>query len=142
MNKNEEVVRRAWGAYDRGDEAGFASCLAPEWREFDSDGDSIRLEDILPGMRASRLAFPDKHTEIQQVVNEGDVVVTRTSTTATHTGKYFDLEPSGKKVRSHEISIHRVAKGLIVETFQETGAVGFYMQISGRQAPEQTDNIG
>lgn len=143
MNKNEELVRRAWAAYDRGDEAGFAACLSPDWREYDAEGDSIGLADCIPGMRATRVAFPDKQTEIQQVIKEGDIVVTRSTTTATHTGKYFDLEPTGKKVRVHEISIHRIANGLIAETFQETGTTaGFYTQISGRQAPEPTDNIG
>ncbi|HEY0492028.1 MAG TPA: ester cyclase [Candidatus Dormibacteraeota bacterium] len=142
MEENEALVRRAWAAYDRGDEAEFGACLSPRWREYDAEGDSIALVDIVPGMKASRVAFPDKHTEIQQVVCEGNIVVTRTTTTATHTGRYYDIAPTGKRLRSHEISIHRIEGGLIAETFQETGTAGFYMQLTGRPAPSQTDNIG
>lgn len=141
MHEHEALVRRAWAAYDRGDVEEFGACLAPDWREYDADGDSITLADVVPGMRAQRVAFPDKHTEVQHVIREGDVIVTRTTTTATHTGKYFDLEPTGKSLRSHEISIHRIVRGRIAETFQETGASGFYTQLTGRPAPEPTDNF-
>jgi predicted ester cyclase len=142
MNDPEALVRRAWAAYDRGDVDAFADCLAPDWKEVDADGDSVTLADVIPGMHAARLAFPDRHTEIQQVIREGDIVVTRTTTSATHTGPYFDLAPTGKRLRSHEVSIHRVVDGRIAETFQETGADGFYMQLAGRAAPQRTDNIG
>ena len=141
MHENEALVRRAWVAYDRGDEKEFGACLAPDWREYDADGDSITLADVVPGMLAQRVAFPDKHTEVQQVIREGNLVVTRSTTTATHTGKYFDLEPTGKQLRSHEISIHRIVNGRIAETFQETGASGFYTQLSGRPSPNPTDNF-
>jgi len=65
----------------------------------------------------------------------------RLATTATHTGKCFDLEPTGKTLRSHEISIHRIAGGRIAETFQETATAGFYMQLTGRPSPQPTDNF-
>ena len=74
MPENEALVRRAWAAYDRGDEKVFGACLAPDWREYDADGDSTTLADVVPGMLAQRVAFPDKHTEVQQVIREGDLV--------------------------------------------------------------------
>jgi ketosteroid isomerase-like protein len=35
LDAEKDVVRRAWAAYDAGDESGFAACMTPEWREHD-----------------------------------------------------------------------------------------------------------
>ncbi|MDQ1448437.1 MAG: hypothetical protein QOC79_1408, partial [Actinomycetota bacterium] len=56
---NAELARRAWAAYDRGDEEAFAACLTDDWREYDSAGVSETLEGEREAMRAHRTAFPD-----------------------------------------------------------------------------------
>jgi predicted ester cyclase len=87
-------------------------------------------------MDAQRRAFPDKHTEIVQELVEGDLLAQRTITIATHTGRYFDLEPTGRTVRLHEINIHRMVGARIAETWIAVSAPGgFYKQLSGRDAP-------
>jgi predicted ester cyclase len=139
-DKNE-LVARAWAAYDRGDEETFAACLTDDWREYDGTGDSASLDDVVASMRLHRSAFPDKKTTVEQWVTEGDIVVARSVTTATQTGQYLDLEPSGRTVRISEISIHRIQDGLIAETWQETGGGGFYEQLTGRPAPPEGDNM-
>ncbi len=65
---NIELLRRAWAAYNRGDEEGFAACLADDWREYGPDGGSATLEDERPTMELHRLAFPDKRTEFHRIV--------------------------------------------------------------------------
>jgi predicted ester cyclase len=138
----KDVVRRAWAAYDQGHEDAFLACLAENWKEYGGDGaDSGTAQTVLSSMRLHRSAFPDKKTTIAQWVVEGDLVVARSVTTATHKGRYIDVEPTGKQLRTHEISIHRVVDGKIVETWYESGG-GFYRQLTGRPAPVPADNIG
>ena len=139
---NIELLRRAWAAYDRGDEEGFAACLADDWREYGLDGGSATLEDERPTMELHRSAFPDKHTEIHRIVADKDTVACHCTVTATHTGKYLDAEPTGKRVVVHEMMFNRVLDGRIAETWAMTAGPGFYEQITGREAPEALDNLG
>jgi predicted ester cyclase len=95
---NAVLLRRAWAAYSRGDIEAFASCLTDDWREYGPEGeagDFATLEDERPTMEAHRLAFPDKHTEIHQIVADDEMVGCICTVSATHTGRYFDVEPTG-----------------------------------------------
>ncbi len=82
-HRNAQLLRRAWAAYDRGDVEAFASCLTDDWREYGPEGEAggfATLEDERPTMEAHRLAFPDKHTEIVQVVADDGMVGASIST--------------------------------------------------------------
>ncbi|TDD08467.1 ester cyclase [Nonomuraea deserti] len=62
-------------------------------------------------------AFPDLHIEIEDVIAEGDRVVTRNTVTGTHQGKYMGLAPTGKSITYKEILIARFADGRVAETW-------------------------
>jgi predicted ester cyclase len=140
--ESKDLLRRAWAAYSQGDEQAFAACLTDDWIEHDNDGGTIALADELPVMRLHREGFPDKKTEIHDVLADGDRVAVRSTTRATHTGPYLGLAATGKEVIIHEISIHRIVDSRIAETWQVTEGVGFYQQITGRTAPMPSDNMG
>lgn len=57
--------------------------------------------------------------------------------TATHTGRYLDVEPTGKQVRIVEMMIHRMRDGRIAESWEVTYGAGFYEQLTGRPAPKR-----
>lgn len=137
-----ELLRRAWAAYDRGDIEGFAACVTEDWLEYDGAGEMGTLDDERRTMAAHRLAFPDKHTEIHRIIADGDLVACHCTTTATHTGRYLDLEPTGKKVALYEMMFNRVVDGRLAETWAVTEGAGFYEQLTGRRAPERLDNMG
>ena len=62
-----------------------------------------------------RNAF-DRFTEtIEDIIIEGDKVVTRYVASGVHSGQYFDLPPTGTLVSVDEISIFRVRNRLVVE---------------------------
>jgi steroid delta-isomerase-like uncharacterized protein len=139
--ENKDLLRSAWAAYSQGDEQAFAACLTDDWIEHDNDGGTIGLADELPVMRMQRDGFPDKRTEIHDILADGDRVVVRSTTRATHTGPYMGLDATGKEVTIHEISVHRIVSGKIAETWQVTEGAGFYQQITGRPAPMPSDNM-
>jgi steroid delta-isomerase-like uncharacterized protein len=62
-------------------------------------------------------AFPDLHVQIEDLIAEGDKVVSRNTVTGTHQGEYMGLQPTGKSVTYNEIFIFRLAHGRIVETW-------------------------
>jgi predicted ester cyclase len=142
---NEEhaaLLRRAWAAYDRGDEDGFADCLADDWREHLPGGEVATLADERKTMAAHRVAFPDKHTEILRMVASDDMVACHCTTSAVQRGAYFDLPPTGTRVSVDEMMFNRIVDGKIAETWVITAGPGFYRQLTGREAPEDVDNMG
>ncbi|HZD37140.1 MAG TPA: ester cyclase [Actinomycetes bacterium] len=60
-------------------------------------------------------AFPDLHVAVEDVIAEGDKVVSRNTVTGTHQGEYMGLPPTGKPVTYNEIFILRFAGGRIAE---------------------------
>ena len=61
--------------------------------------------------------LPDLHITIEDLIAEGDKVVSRNTVTGTHLGEYMGLPPTGKSVTYNEIFICRFASGRIAETW-------------------------
>ena len=133
LEQNKQVVRRAWAAYDAGDDAAFAECVTTDWREHDAGGAVATIADVRDSMRMHRVAFPDKRTIIERIVAEGDLVVTHSRSEATHTGEYLGLAPTGRRLTLEEMLICRIAGGRIAESWQVTTG-GFMQQLTGRKA--------
>jgi predicted ester cyclase len=143
MNEeNAALLRRAWAAYASGDAESFAECLTDDWVDHGPAGETTTLEDERKTMAVHRVAFPDKHTEIHQIVSDDEAVACYCTTSATHSGPYLGLAPTGARVSIEEMMFNRIENGLIAETWAITSAHGFYRQITGREAPEDLDNQG
>jgi steroid delta-isomerase-like uncharacterized protein len=61
--------------------------------------------------------YPDLHVEIEDLIAEGDKVVSRNTVTGTQLGDYMGHPPSGRSVTYNEIFVMRFADGRIVETW-------------------------
>jgi predicted ester cyclase len=76
--------------------------------------------------RAWQAAFPDLHFQVEEIVAEGDTVVTRWTLTGTHTGAPFeDVEPSGAAIRVGGMSLDHIRDGMIVSGFDGWDELGF-----------------
>lgn len=74
------------------------------------DGSTIEGFDPLLDFAHNILgAYTDFHYEIQDEIVDGDKVVLRMVQTGKHTGDYFGLPPTGRRVRMNEVFIFRVA---------------------------------
>jgi steroid delta-isomerase-like uncharacterized protein len=62
-------------------------------------------------------AFPDLHVTVEDLIAEGDKVVSRNTVTGTHQGEYMGLPPTGKSITYNEIFIVRFKSGRIAETW-------------------------
>ena len=74
-------------------------------------------------------ALPDLHDTIEDMVTEGDKVVTRLTFTGTHQGEFMGVAPTGKQVTVGEIAIFRIVGGKIVEGWQEVDMLGMMQQL-------------
>jgi steroid delta-isomerase-like uncharacterized protein len=87
----------------------------------------------LEGARAvhqkTLLGMPDFHTEIQDLVAEGDTVVARVLMTGTHTGDFYGIPATGKRVEFTGVFIARIENGRIVEHWGEEDSYGLLLQL-------------
>jgi len=73
------------------------------------------LDGVRQGISRIRSAFPDWHEEVEDLVEEGDRVVSRYTSRGTHRGAFWGVSPTGRRITVAEISIFRVAGGKAAE---------------------------
>lgn len=82
--------------------------------------------------RAMRAAFPDLHVEIEDMLAEGDRVVTRQTFSGTHRGEWLGVPATGRSVSWAVIDVVRLAEGRLVEHWAVADLHGLLGQL---QAP-------
>ncbi len=82
-----------------------------------------------------RTAFPDLQLTADEIVAEGDLVVTRWTGRGTHTGELMGIAPTGKEVTVSGITIARLANGKIAEEWELMDALGMMVQLGAVPQP-------
>lgn len=76
-----------------------------------------------------RVAFPDMHMTIDDLIAERDRVVVRWTWTGTHTGFLGTIPPSENSVTLHGITIERFVDGKIAEAWWSYDGSAMMLQI-------------
>ena len=105
----EEVQNKQnWDVYDELNDPEFVNHSAPPGVPSDREGGKIYLGAFLN-------AFPDSHFTVDDMIAEGDQVVTKKTFTGTHEAEFAGIPPTGKRVTLQFVDIMRVRDGRIVE---------------------------
>ena len=83
-----------------------------------------------------RRGFPDVVSTIEDLLAEGDKVVARWRSRATHQGEYMGIPPTGKEVEFTGISVYRIERGKIAESWNVEDKLGLMWQIGAIAEPE------
>ena len=86
-----------------------------------------------------RQGFPDVISTIEDLIAEGDMVVARWRSRATHQGKYMGIAPTGKEVKFTGISFYRVEGGKIAQSWNIEDQLGLMRQIGVVPEPGQSE---
>lgn len=89
---------------------------------------------FIASLTAMRAAFPDLRAEATHLVAEGDHVAARFQVTATHSGDFFGIRATGRKIHYEEQVFVRFAGGRIVEHWAVADGLSILQQLGG-QAP-------
>jgi len=89
----------------------------------------IGLKEFKPFVMGFRSAFPDLKVTIDQVIEQGDIVVARWTATMTHQGEFLGYAPTGKKATITGTSTQRISGGKIVEGWDNWDQLGLLVQI-------------
>jgi predicted ester cyclase len=86
-----------------------------------------------------RRGFPDVISTIEDIIAEGDKVVARWRSHATHQGEYMGTPPTGKEVEFTGISVYRIEEGKIAESWTVEDQFGLMRQIGAIPEPGQSE---
>jgi predicted ester cyclase len=84
-----------------------------------------------------RRGFPDVISTIEVLIAEGDKVVARWRSRATHQGDYMGIAPTGNRVGFTGISFYRIEGGKIAESWNSEDQLGLMRQIGAVAESEQ-----
>ena len=83
-----------------------------------------------------RTAFPDWNMTAEEMLGEGDTVVTRWRARGTHLGPFQGIPATGKEVEVTGIAIDRVVDGKRVESWVQWDMLGLLQQLGMKLVPE------
>jgi steroid delta-isomerase-like uncharacterized protein len=93
-------------------------------RDEHTDKDHIKATIAL-----SRSAFPDLHTEIQHILQQGDMVATHWTSTGTHHGAFYDLPITHKKVVITGMTFSRIIDGRVAEEWESWSGADLFKDL-------------
>lgn len=130
LEENKALVRRCIDEVDKGNWAIFDELLAADYvYHMPGSPKALTREETEQFSRTIRAAFPDGRITVLDMIAEGDKVVTRYTSSATHKGDFMGIPATGKEVVVKGIVISRIAEGKIAEDWEEFDGIGFLQQL-------------
>jgi steroid delta-isomerase-like uncharacterized protein len=129
--ENKAVVRRfVEEVFNHGHLAAVDQFLAAEYR------DANALPGQEPGREGAKRAFslyqdvfPDLRYTIEEMIAEGDTVVTRVTFRGTHRGAFLGIPPTNRQVSIPAVHITRLVEGTIREHWSLMDDLGLMQQL-------------
>jgi steroid delta-isomerase-like uncharacterized protein len=139
--QNKTIARRfneeVWG---RGDQATLEELLDPDFVDHDAlPGQDPGREGHKQILAAFHSAFPDLNVTTEDIVTEGEKVVSRWSARGTHHGELLGIAPTGNGVTIKGIDVLRVAEGRIVERWSQFNSLEMMQQLGAVPTSEQSE---
>jgi steroid delta-isomerase-like uncharacterized protein len=118
------------GLFTKGDLGAVDTYLAEDFINHDPPfGVSPDREGMRTAGAQMRAGFPDWHSELHQLIAEGDIVVERFTAGGTQQGEVMGVAPTGRAVSLPGINIFRLRDGRIVERWGRLDDLGMLRQL-------------
>lgn len=130
LEENKVLVRRWMEEPFNENWATLDELLSPDyvWHQA-GRSEPLRREEAENFMRAFVDAFPDNSITIEDMIAEGDKVVTRYTVSGTHKGDFMGIPATGKEITFTAICISQVSDDRIIEEWDEGDVLGFMQQL-------------
>ena len=147
--ESKAIMRRFWDVWEQGNVDLLDELLAPEYINH-----TLAAPDLPPGpdgvkevVSMFRSAMPDLRVVIEDMIAEGDKVVTRYALEGTHRGELFGVLPTGKHLSIKSMTVERLSEGKIVEHWRVTDELDMMRQLGaigvpGEQPSGSTSSAG
>ena len=138
--QNKALIRRFNDASVINDRDSLETLLAEDFVIHQAGGKGNR-EAYLQHLSFYAAAFSDATFDADEQIAEGDRVVTRGTFSATHSGDFQGLPPSGKRFAIDAVIFDRIVDGKIVEHRSQFDTLSMMQQL-GIIPPPQPANQG
>jgi steroid delta-isomerase-like uncharacterized protein len=134
--ENKTLAQRSWELVGHHNPNALEGVYAADLVWHEPDQDVQGLEEAKQFYSVYLSAFPDLNATVEDVIAEGDKVVTRYTIRGTHQGEIGEFgPPTGKQVEIKGITIHRIEDGRIVEEWERYDNLSVLRQLG--LVPEQ-----
>ena len=113
LRENMAVVRRLAEAINEKDLNALDDVMTSDFVDLDQNLDGLESFKQYESMYLQ--GFPDMHLVIKDIIAKGDRVWIRSEITATHTGIFRGIPPTGNKVLFKNFMIWKITNGKITE---------------------------
>jgi predicted ester cyclase len=132
--ENKALALRSWESVENPGTLDEVYASDVVWHN--PEGDIQGLEEAEQFVAMIKTAFPDMSATVEDVVAEGDKVVTRVTIRGTHQGEVEEYgPPTGRRVESQGLCLQRIEGGKIVEEWNSYDNLSVLQQLG--LAPEQ-----
>jgi steroid delta-isomerase-like uncharacterized protein len=133
LTEQNKATARRWSEelWGRGNLAIADEIIASDYVRHDP-GDPFPArgpEDVKRIVTMLRTMLPDLNIEIEAMVAEGNMVVSRYTATATDTVGYMGMAPTGKTIRTTAIQVFQFDNGKVVESWAVRDDLGTLRQL-------------
>ena len=130
LEQNKEIVLQFYQAFDRQDIELGRKLMSANIIARGLDTNPLKGYDAVMQYGAMMFAaFPDGRHILDEVIAEGDRVVTRGIFTGTHQGELMGIPPTGKQVNFSVIHIDRLENGKIIEHWGQGDVKALMQQV-------------
>ena len=131
IEENKAIVLRWFAELDRGNLDVVDELIADDYVDHNPALPNLPAgrEGVRRYVRILKAAFPDAAHTIEDVIAEGDKVMTRVTARGTFLGECIGYQPNGNVIEISGIAVHRVEHGRLVEHWAHADLAGFMHQI-------------
>ena len=134
--ENRALAQRSWEIVNQRNPDLIEEFYPPEFVWHEPDRDIRGYEQAKQFVSTFFQAFPDINISVEDVIAEGDKVVSRYTFRGTHQGETEEFgPPTGRQIELKGITIHRIEGGKIVEDWDAYDNLTTLQQLG--LAPEQ-----
>lgn len=131
---NIALVRAALDSINRGDMAGLAATVTPDFQRHDLARafvfDSTGADPLTTFITTVRAAMPDFYMHIDDIFATDDRAAARIRLTGTHQGEFMGTPPTGRRIEINGVSLYRFRDGLICENNQLLDIAGLLRELT------------
>jgi steroid delta-isomerase-like uncharacterized protein len=130
LEENKALVRRIVDeVINRGEMESFDELVATDYVDLAEGEQPVGREEYRELIAETRAALPDLEMTIEGEVAEGDTVAIRFRASATHSGEFLGVPPTGRRLEWVGMGWLRIRDGQIVERRNVTDVHGLLEQV-------------
>jgi len=129
--ESKAIVLRWFAELDRGNLDIVEDLIAEDYVDHNPALPNLPAgrEGVRQYVRILKSAFPDAAHVIDDIIAEGDKVMTRVTAHGTFLGECIGYQPTGRTVEISGIAVHRIAHGRLIEHWAHADIAGFMHQL-------------